>query len=156
MDDKNIQIEPKKGFLYVLSEKYQAKAQGFAFLAPEVLKKMLKNLTKSVLCFGDKKDAERFDCIMGDKKSLQRIYEADGTYKYILNVGGWFVLLKNPEHIALADKVFRLRSLRLVELIFLKREFWNVPKELNLIQRLGYHVFNIRDQVRTLFFGIER
>ena len=141
---------------YVLSEKYQAKAQGFAFLAPEVLKKILKNLTMYSLGLANEKDADKLDLVIGDKRSLQRIYEADGTYKYLLNVGGWFVLLKNPEHIALADKIFRLRSSRLVELVFLKREFWNVPKEFNLQQRLGYRVYNIRDQVRTLFFGIER
>ena len=143
-------------YSHVLSEEYQAKAQGYAFLAPEVLKKILKNLTVYLLDLANEKDADKFDLIIGDKRSLQRIYEADGTYKYLLNVGGWFVLLKNPEHIALADKIFRLRSLRLVELIFLKREFWNPPKELDLVQRAGYRVFNIRDQVRTLFFGIER
>lgn len=143
-------------YSHVLSEEYQAKAQDFAFLAPEVLKKILKNLTMYSIGLANEKDAEKLDLIIGDKGSLQRIHEADGTYKYLLNVGGWFVLLKNPEHIALADKIFRLRSSRLAQLVFLKREFWNVPKELNLIQRLGYHAYNISDQVRTLFFGIER
>ena len=143
-------------YSHVLSEEYQAKAQGFAFLAPEVLKKILKNLTMYSVDLANEKDADKSDLIIGDNGSLQRIYEADGIYKYLLNVGGWFVLLKNPEHIALADKIFRLRSSRLAQLVFLKREFWNVPKEFNLQQRLGYHAYNIRDQVRTLFFGIER
>ena len=143
-------------YSHVLSEEYQAKAQGFAFLAPEVLKKILKNLTVYLLDLANEKDADKSDIIIGDKRSLYRIYEADGTYKYLLNVGGWFVLLKNPEHIALADKIFRLKSSRLAQLVFSKREFWNVPKEYNLLQRLGYHAYNISDQVRTLFFGIER
>ncbi len=140
-----------------LSDEYQSRAQGFLFMVIPTLEKIKRNLSKSSLMLADEKKENKSDVIMADKTSLERIYNKDGSYKYILNVGGWFVLLKNPEHIAMADKIFKRRNTRVMEIISLERELFN-PPEVLLKNPLGllYYPFAIKQEQFRVLFGRNR